>query len=750
MLEKRDSQYPAPGIISLALCLIGAGLIPSLLLAQSGNNFQIPRVSSAPVIDGSVNESVWELAERIPVNIEVEPGDSIPAEVDAYALLMEDGDNLYVAFIAEDPDPEQIRAFYQDRDSAWSHDWMAIILDTFNDERRASEFFTNPLGVQIDATYDDVNDDEDSSWNAIWDSVGQITETGYTVELSIPFNQLRFSGSDDIQTWGIDITRHYPRDRRTRMRSQVMDRDIDCYLCKISKIDGFAGIEESRNLEVIPTLTSSRIDSRDPAVGDWQEGDFELEPSLDLRWGITQDIYFNGTINPDFSQVEADSLQLDINNTFNLFFPERRTFFLDGADYFNTSKNLVYTRNIGEPDYGLKLTGKTGSNSYAFLTADDQQTNFVIPGNLRSRIASLDGVESTASIARYRRDIFGNSSIGALVTDRSGDGYNNTVFSVDAVLRATDADTFYLQSMHSSSDYPNQIQTGFNQEASISDASHIINYRHNDRRWDISVDYEDWGDEFRADMGFINRVGYKFFLSRVGHTWRWAGDNFLTRFRVALDYDRTEDQSGLKLEEETEMFINANGPLQSYFNVLVGEAEVYWNGQYFYEQFNNFTMGFSPTAKLSMFLLYRFEDVVDFANTRPGESVRIGPEITYRWNRHLMTELNYTRQEFDVEGGRLFEAELLDLRATYQFNNRSFLRFIAQYSDTQRNQDLYLNPVQSETRTLSTQILYSYKLNALSRFFVGYADAGFQDDSLNSIEPTSRSVFAKISYAWQP
>ena len=151
-----------------------------------------------------------------------------------------------------------------------------------------------------------------------------------------------------------------------------------------------------------------------------------------------------------------------------------------------------------------------------------------------------------------------------------------------------------------------------------------------------------------------------------------------------------------------------------------------------------------------MFMHYRVEDVVDFVNTRLGRSEQISPEISYRWNRHLQTAFEVRRQEFDVEGGRLFNATLGDFRTTYQFDNRSFIRFTAQYSDTKRNQALYNNPVQARSKSLTTQLLYSYKLNAVTRFFVGYSDAGFQNDSYTSIEPTNRTFFAKFSYAWQP
>ena len=193
-----------------------------------------------------------------------------------------------------------------------------------------------------------------------------------------------------------------------------------------------------------------------------------------------------------------------------------------------------------------------------------------------------------------------------------------------------------------------------------------------------------------------------------------------------------------------------NGPLQSRIDGLFGGSKTYWNGQYFDELFNQISFNFSPSAGLELGLYLRVEDIVDFANSRLGNSKRIGPEISYQWGRHLKIDLEYTHQQFDVDGGRLFNAELTDAALTYQFNVRSFLRFTAQYIDRDRNPDLYLRPVQSRSRELTSQLLYSYKVNAATRFFIGYSDSGFQDDSLQSIEQTNRTVFAKFSYAWQP
>jgi len=744
-----SAESYTPSLISLC---VGAFLIimSRLAAAQTAPDFNIPRITNPPTIDGVVEANEWKEATRIPVNIEVEPGDNLEAQVFAEALLMENGEALYIAYIAEDPEPNQIRGFYQDRDTGWNGDWIGITLDTFNDERRAFGFYVNPLGVQMDSIHDDVNQREDESWNGIWDSVGQITENGYTVEVSIPLKQLRFAETDSIQTWGVEILRQYPRDRVTMISSQEMDRDVSCYLCQISKMQGFDDLEPTRNLEIIPTVTALSIENRDPIIDDWEREDFDPEGSLDVRWGITQDIYLNATINPDFSQVEADSTRLDVNNTFSLFFPERRTFFLDGADYFDTYENLVHTRNIASPEYGLKLTGKTGDHTYGVVAANDETTSFIIPKSLSSRIASIKDMKSKVAIGRYRMDLFENSTIGALVTDRRGSGYKNTVVSIDASLRPTDSDTISIQSMYSSSDYPLMIQDQYSQESSISDHSHVIEYQHNDRRWDWRLGYYDWGDDFRADLGFINRVDFKHIVATVGHTWRWDGDGFFSRIRFAADYDRTEDQSGLRLEEETEFFLNMDGPKQSYLNGLFGGSETYWNGKYFDEQFNMINVGFSPTPNLTISSLIRYEDVVDFANTRLGYSKRWGPRIRYRFGRHFLLDVEHQFQDFESDREHLFSANLTDVRATYQFDTRSFLRLTIQYADRERNQDNYLYPIEGRSRDLGAQLLYSYKVNAATRFFFGYSDSGFQNDDYNSIEYTNRTFFAKFSYAWLP
>jgi hypothetical protein len=743
------SRLRAGGLLATLLAL---SLLPgSALQAQQGDDFTIGRTAVAPEIDGRVDAGEWAAATRIALDIEFSPSENIPAAVQTEALIMEDGETLFVAFIAQDPDPSQIRAFYRDRDQIGGTDFVGVALDTFNDEARSFDFIVSPLGVQYDATSDGLNGTEDDSWNALWDSAGQITDTGYMTEMAIPLKQLRFRSGAGLKTWGIRFIRDYPRDRRYRFSNAAQDLNISCLICQFPKASGLADVQPGRNLEIIPTLTAAAQRTRpNPAVDDWSDLDSDTDAGADLRWGINEDNYLNATLNPDFSQVEADSAQLEINNTFSLFFPEKRTFFLDGANYFNTNLNVVHTRNIADPDYGVKLTGRAGRHSYGLLQASDTQTSFMIPTNDASSVASLGGTGSDVSVLRYRQDVLTNSSIGTVVTHRDGGDYSNTVAGVDGRWRLTGSDVINVQLLSSQSEYPLAVQTRYGQDDSLSDQTMLLEYRHNDRRWDVWAEYVDFGKDFRADMGFINRVDYTRSTVRAGHTWRYEAGSFFNRIRVALDWDNTFDQAGLELEEEVEVFLEMDGPLQSQINGLFGGSKTYFNGFYFDEQFNQLSVSMRPSSELYVRMLVRIEDIVDFANTRLGDSRRYTPSVNYQWGRHLQLDLSHTHQTFDVKGGRLFTANLTELRSTWQFNVRSFLRLIVQHSDTERDKSLYIRPVQARSKELTTQLLYSYKLSAQTLFFLGYSDAGFQNDSLNSIETSGRTLFAKFSYAWQP
>ncbi len=713
---------------------------------------ELPRTQGEFEIDGLLDESAWQDAIRIDVDKETSPGENLAAKVSTTAYLVEDGEYLYVAFAAEDPNPAAIRAYLRDRDSAWQDDFVGIVIDSYGDERRAFEFFANPLGVQMDLTNDDINQNEDSSWDAIWDSAGRIHETGYIVEMQIPLNQLRFSQTDGEKTWGIDLLRFYPREHRYRFSNNLQDRNLNCYLCQFQKIRGLEGVEPGRDLEIVPTLTASQSSTTsDPGIEPLTSGGSDADAGVSLRWGITQDTTINLAINPDFSQVEADAAQLDVNNQFALFFEEKRPFFLEGADYFNSPIQAVFTRSVADPSVGAKLSGKRGRHTYGVFTAEDKLTNLIFPGAFGSDSESLN-LENTSVVGRYSLGFGRASSIGALVTGREGDDYHNYVGGLDMRWKVSDQHNLRIQHLRSSTEYPASVATEFEQPLGSfdGDATHVT-YDYDSRNWFGYVRYRDFGAGFRADSGFIPQVNINQQVVGLGHVWHGDEDDWYSRLRLNGDWDITHDDDGRLLEREVEFEIGVSGPMQSYFEIGGFTRDRLFDDILFKENKLRLYGQLQPRGGVNVGISARIGDQVDFANSRLGDEWRVSPFFHWNVNRHLLLRYEANFVSLDTkDGAKIFDAAVHDLRLTWQFSIRSFLRLTTQLQDVEHNPDVYTDTVDARSRDVGRQLLYSYKLNPQTVFFLGYSDALIDDDQLDSLTTTDRTWFMKLGYAWTP
>lgn len=704
-------------------------------------------------VDAVLDEAVWKTAQPMVFDAETSPGDNITPPARTVGYMTYDKKYLYVAFECSDPNPKAIRAHLSDRDTAFSDDFVGVVLDTFNDNRRAFEFFVNPLGVQMDLIQDDTNRNEDESWDAIWNTAGRITAEGYIVEMAIPFTSIRFPRSDAEQTWGVDMVRIYPRSARSRLGLQGQDRNRNCYLCQSSRVTGFHGITPGRDIELDPTITAQHTSTREsfPEGGLSSDG-ADINAGLTARWGITPNLTLNAAVNPDFSQIEADSVQLDINTQFALFFNEKRPFFLEGSDFFASPMQIVYTRTVADPAVGLKTTGRLGGSTIGAFVAQDEVTNLIIPGPQGSSVTSLDQKNVSAAF-RYRYNVGATSSIGALVTTRDGDGYSNRVYGVDGNFRINAKNTITTQLLGSSGEYPDSIVAAFGQPRDTSDIAGRIQYRHNSKHWYWGGTYDDIGTEFRADSGFLPQVGYRY--GNAGLEYQGYGEkgkNWYSRFWIGGDYDRSEEQNGDLLEQEVETWVAAQGPMQSFFQIDIGDRDRRYNGVTFDEQFLNWEIEARPTGNLYVFLNGVFADQIDFANTQPGERFKVAGGV--QWNIGMRTKINFDHsyEDLDVDGGRLFSAEVTQLRAVYQFNIRMFARAILQYTDITRDPSLYrFDTVDSRSKRLFPQLLFSYKLNPQTVVFAGYSGTrvGGNLDGIDiGMTEADRTFFVKLGYAW--
>ena len=712
----------------------------------------LPRTQGTISINGLLDDPAWQDAAEIHLDTETSPGENIAAKVKTVAYLVEDGEHLYVAFDAEDPDPTAIRAYLRDRDSAWNDDFVGIVLDSYGDERRAFEFFANPLGVQMDLTNDDINQNEDESWDAIWDSAGQINEAGYVVEMQIPLNQIRFPEVDGKQTWGIDLLRFYPREHRYRFSNNPLDRNINCYLCQFEKFEGLEGVEPGRDLEIVPTLTASRSYSTDdPGVEPLQSGSTDADVGISVRWGVTQDTTANLAVNPDFSQVEADVAQLDVNNQFALFFPEKRPFFLEGADYFSTPMRAVFTRTVADPSVGLKITGKRGDHTYGLFAAEDEITNLIFPGAFGSDSGSL-AQRNTSAVGRYSLGFGRSSSVGALFTGRKGDGYHNYVGGLDARWKISDQHNVRIQYLRSSTEYPGDVADEFDQPiGDFYGSAAQFNYDYDSRNWFGYLRYGQRGADFRADSGFIPQVNTEQQVAGLGRIWHGEEDDWYSQIRLNGDWDITHDDDGRLLEREVEAYLSVKGPMQSFVEIGGLTRDVLFDDILFQENKVSVFGEFQPRGGLLLGLWARVGDQIDFANSRLGDELRMEPFVNWNINRHLLLRYEGNLLSLDTKDGtRIFDAAVHDLRLTWQFSLRSFLRLTTQFRDIERNPDVYTDTVDARSRSVGRQLLYSYKLNPQTVFFLGYSDALVDDDQLSELTTTDRTWFMKIGYAWTP
>ena len=749
---------------------------PPQLLAPEYAKVFIPFQNKHAKIDGKLIDDAWQTAGKAKLNYVVKPFENTIPPVNTEVFFYEDGDTFYIAFVAHDPKPNDIRVFLRDRDSTGGQDRVGVKIDTYGDGRLAYQYFVNPLGVQTDSIENEMTGNQSDSWNGIWQSEGRVTETGYVVEMAIPLRLMNFEETQGQKRWGIEFVRFYPRKDSYRISHLPTDRDNACDLCQMGEALGFNNATQGDSLAIVPTAVFGAGRVRDPEQTNNWDYQNNQEIGLDVNWSITPEISFQGTLNPDFSQVEADVAQLSINNTFALFFDEQRPFFVENADYFSSFQNLIYTRNINSPDYGLKVAGRKDKHSLGVFVANDEQTTFLVPGNLGSSVASFD--EKSLNLgARYRFDLSNDLSLGAVVTLRESDSYHNYLTSFDAKYRLTEQDTIRAQVITSETEYPQELFRDFcdeeclnlsdfseaslrtNKTGSFTGLSYIFDYRRDTGDYFIRARHQYADEDYRADLGFQSSVDRKVSLIGGGYNW-WNENTWWNRINIEGDWDITHNTNGELIEKELEGEISISADYQTFVEVgarkrnRVGSRErksslaIDGNTTLFEENSVKLYAETRPNQYFFMASFIRKGDAVDFVNNRLGKQVFIEPRFELNVGTHLKISVQHTYSELDSDGRPLFIANLSDLRMTYQFDQRQFFRVTMAYSEISRNQDNYDFDVDVDSQNLGFQLLYSYKLNPLSKFFVGYADSAYSSDDLNKLKTNNQSIFMKFSYAW--
>jgi len=453
------------------------------------------RTDTPPIIDGVLDDPVWTLAPSETGFKTWRPDFGKDMHEKTVVYYAYDRENLYFAYRCYDSEPSKIKASITARDTINRDDWICLNLDTFNDQQSLYALYVNPLGIQGDSRFE--GGQEDFTIDVVWYSAGRIDAEGYSIEVRIPFKSIRYRRREPVEM-GIIFERNMSRYSESGTYPALDPARGFDFLTQTRPLH-FTDIKHYTLLEILPAFIYGKDSMIDRGTLEPQKARSEL--SLTGKYGLTSQLILDGTINPDFSQVESDAGQVDFNLRYGLYYPEKRPFFLEGREKFtlaateegNPLESAVYTRTIVDPLLGFKLNGKVGPN--------DTIASIYALGELP---AGSPEDYAHVAIARYKHALSGDSFIGGVWTSRFEGSRYNVVAGSDGYLRVNPSSTFSYQALFSLTKTPDQ---------SGEVEGHALNflYFYQTRDHLFEVTFQDLGKDFVTETGYLTRNG----LSRL-------------------------------------------------------------------------------------------------------------------------------------------------------------------------------------------------------------------------------------------
>jgi hypothetical protein len=789
-----SSQNPAPSAQLPEPPIRNAEVRPAPKPAIEPPTLTIPRLSHAPALEDFLTmkpegAAALQMA-RVTGFVQRNPHDGENISQPTQAYLGYDQKNLYLVFVCFD-DPKKVRARMSVREDVHDDDQVAVLFDTFHDRRRAYEFQTTPLGVQWDAIYTEASRQEtggnwDVSWDAVWDSRGKVTSQGFVVWMAIPFKSLRFPATRQ-QDWGIILYRGISRNNEEAFWPQVSYK-IAGRLGQEATLNGLEGISPGRDIELIPygILRGFRsLDQRDPYNPYFQNADVQGQAGLDAKFVIHDHFVLDLTANPDFSPVESEDPQITVNQRFEVYFPEKRPFFLENEDYLRTPIDLFFTRNIQDPSAGIRLTGKEGPYSVGLMTTDDRAPGLAVPSfcPATSPICSdnLSGIRSYFTIARVSRDIFKQSSVGAVYTDWEcpTTGEFNRVGGLDTRLKFNSNWTLEAQAVTSSSNLlglnaylspTGNLETTceYNlfpfSSGNVGNGNHYagpadkLEVRRNGLHFNYIGTYQDVSPGFVTVPGFVNRVDIRGLYNTVYYRFR-PKQGWLLSWGPSLIQRYVFDHEGNRLDTYYDPYlrIEARGQTHIWLHpyeelrerlrpqdfAFIGLPGVDHNQDY-HEHLSEaiFQTGYFPKVKVGA--TYSWGDGVNFvpvadalpqsllsrSNTasvslafRPIKPLKI--ENTYLFERLRAADSTYLEALAETPGiGKgIFNNHIVRSKWNWQFTPQLSLRLIMQYNSVLANtagNTVYPYTYLPTEKEFNADLLLTYLIHPGTAIYVGY------------------------------
>ena len=703
------------------------------------------RAAVPPTIDGQLDDLIWQRATRITEFVQRTPVEGAPATEDTELWVAFDSTHLYVGMHAHYSSPGSVRANRVDRDRAsFNDDTISVYLDTFLDQQRAFVFTLNAYGVQGDSLMGagggggfrggpGGEPQGDRSWDALFDSSGTLVDDGWTAEMAIPFKSLRYPSSD-VHRWGFQIARSIRGKNETVVWAPV-SRDVSGFLPQMGLLDGLRDLSTSRNLEILPTFTAIQVGSLDTTTGGFGE-EREPEGGVNLKYGLTSNLTLDFTFNPDFSQIESDRQQIEVNQRFPLFFPELRPFFLEGQEVFDIRGpvTLIHTRTIVDPRYGAKITGKLGKTTLGVLVANDEA-----PGKVEDSADRAFGRSANSVVGRVRYDLYSESHIGAIATDREFLDSYSRLAGVDGRFRlnpTTSADFMAITSR-------NRALEGDETSGRMFD----LWLRHNGRNLSYGISGYSVDPEFETGVGFVRRSDIRRASSSVSY--RWWPESWIINWGPSLNYSRNWNFDGVLEDEEAQLRLNASFAKNIRLNGGIRREMERFEGIEFFKTRYSLGGNINTSRVVSLGGGYNWGDQVRFSDTPfLGRGSGGNLFVILRPLSRLQSSLNVNTSRLvdPLDQTDVFDVKIFRSSTTYQFTDRLLLRSILE-----RN---------TFTGTLGSNLLVTYRVNSGTVFFIGYDDRFQQGDLIfddddeplfftTAFERTNRAFFMKLSYLFR-
>lgn len=713
-------------IPTAGLALVLGASAPLLAVTAT---LEVPRTVAPPTIDGRLDDPAWAEALKLVDFKTFKPdfGKEPSQRTEGYVLC--DAENIYFAFRAYDSDPKLIKASLSKRDGMYADDYVGVFLDTFNTKQTAYAFMVNPLGIQGDGILN-AQGNLDDTYDMVWYSKGQLDDKGYTVEIRVPLQSLRFPGKGEITM----MTAFFRQIVRTseEVSSPAISPDKGAIIAQTQPVL-FKGLRYKRVVELMPATTYTL--HFDAENGQMVRDENKLKPSLTAKLGLTSDMVLDGTVNPDFSQVESDAGQVDFNRRYALYYSEKRPFFLEGNEIFKFAGSnedsylqaVVHTRTIIEPTFGLKFNGKVGAqNSVAAIYAqDDFRENDSDP-------------RANFSIFRFKHAFTDDSYLGAFYTARDqGDAYNR-VAGADGVFRLSGVSTaeFHLFGSLSRPDGVSDRTQGY---------AAGLAYSYSTRTLNIQVNYEDISKDFQVDTGFLQRTGYRSLTYFVDYNF-YPKSSFFQKIEPFYWGTQLYDTTYGMVETMNVLALRFGLPRNSQIRVDALLGNEVFEGR----SFNRIAwrlQGYTQISKQLFFQGYLRRGGMVFYDTEApyqgyGDDAQLALEYQPTTKLDLMLTLAYTDFYKKSDNSQVYNYAILRSRNTFQLNEYLFLRAIVEYNDFRKRV------------TLDTLLSFTYIPGTV--LFLGYGSAmdetrwdGQDYVASDRFRETQRGFFFKVSYLWR-